>query len=156
MQSLEHERAAALRALCAGYAGNLLSTATLEQRVEAVLRAEEPDAWLWDLPRGRRRRRALPAPRWLIVVEDGVTLARLRLPPAPVTRAIGRDEGCWLRVENTSVSRRHALVSRRGDACRIRDLGSTNGTLVNGAAVTVAELLPGDEVRLGEVALYVR
>jgi pSer/pThr/pTyr-binding forkhead associated (FHA) protein len=73
-----------------------------------------------------------------------------------VTRAIGRDEGCWLRLENTSVSRRHALVSRRGDACRIRDLGSTNGTLVNGAAVTVAELLPGDEVRLGEVALYVR
>ena len=53
-------------------------------------------------------------------------------------------------------SRRHALVSRRGDACRIRDLGSTNGTIVNGVPVTVADLRGGDEIRLGEILLCVR
>ena len=156
MQILDQERAAALRILSAGYADDLLSTATLEARVAAVLRADDPAAWLWDLPSGRPRRRRPPVPRALIVVENGVTLARLRLPPAPATRVIGRDDGCWLRLENTSVSRRHALVSRRGAACRIRDLGSLNGTLLNGVGVTVAELQPGDEVRLGEVLLHAR
>jgi len=156
VQTLEQECAAALAALRAGYARDLVSTATFEERVARVLRADEPGEWLWDLPPERRRRRAAPAPRALIVVEDGITLARLRLPHAPATRAIGRDRTCWLRLENTSVSRRHALVSRRGDACRIRDLGSTNGTLVNGVPVTVAELRGGDEIRLGEILLCVR
>ena len=156
MQTLDQERAAALHALSAGYAESLLSTATLEERVAAVLRADEPATSLWDLPIGRRRRRRPPVPRALIAVQDGVTLARLRLPPAPATRAIGRGTGCWLRLENTSVSRRHALVSRRGAACRIRDLGSLNGTLVNGVPVTVAEIHPGDVVHLGEVLVLVR
>jgi len=54
------------------------------------------------------------------------------------------------------VSRRHALISRRGGACRIRDLGSTNGTLLNGAPVTVADVRRGDELRVGETLIVVR
>jgi hypothetical protein len=157
VHTLEHERAAALDALRSAYAAELLSPATFEDRVAAVLEADEPAGWLWDLPGARRRpRRPARAPRALIVVEDGVTLARLRLPPAPATRLVGRDAGAWLRLENTSVSRRHALISRRGGACRLRDLGSTNGTLVNGEPVLVADLRAGDELRLGEILVCVR
>jgi len=156
VQSLEHDRAAALDGLRTAYAAELLSPATFEDRVAAVLEAEDPAGWLWDLPGSRRRRRAAGAPRALVVVEDGVTLARLRLPPAPATRLVGRDAGAWLHLENTSVSRRHALISRRGGACRVRDLGSTNGTFVNGEPVLVADLRSGDELRLGEVLVCVR
>ena len=154
VHTLDQERAAALDGLRAAYAAELLSPATFERRVAAVLEADEPAGWLWDLP--GRRRRPVPCPRALIVVEDGATLARLRLPPAPATRLVGREAGAWLHLENTSVSRRHALVSRRGQACRIRDLGSTNGTLVNGEPVLVADLRRGDEVRLGEILVHVR
>ena len=154
VQSLEHERAAALDGLRAAYAAELLSPATFEDRVAAVREAEDPAGWLWDLP-GRPRRRRAEAPRALIVVEDGVTLARLRLPAAPATRLVGRDPGAWLHLENTSVSRRHALISCRG-ACRVRDLGSTNGTIVNGEPVLVADLRSGDELRLGEILVCVR
>ena len=154
MQSLEHERAAALDGLRAAYAAELLSPATFEDRVAAVLEAEDPAGWLWDLPAPRRR--PPPRPRTLVVVEDGHTLARLRLPPAPATRLVGRDRGAWLHLENTAVSRRHALISARGGTCRIRDLGSTNGTFVNGEPVTVADLHRGDEIRLGEVLVAVR
>ena len=156
MQTPEDECVAALTALRGHYARDLVSAATFEERVERILRSDEPGQWLWDLPPVRRARRAGPAPRALLVVEDGVTLARVRLAPAPTTRAIGRDSSCWLPLENTSVSRRHALLSRRGAACRIRDLGSTNGTLVNGVPVTVADLRPGDDVRVGEILLCVR
>ena len=86
---------------------------------------------------------------------DGHTIARLRIPD-PATRLIGRDPGAWLRLGDTSVSRRHALISRRGGACRIRDLGATNGTLLNGEPVTVADLRRGDELRLGETLIVVR
>ncbi len=157
MQTLERERADALAGLRAAFAAEQLSPATFEDRVAAVLRADEPSGWLWDLPgRHRRRRSTAGAPRALIVVEDGVTLARLRLPPAPATRLVGRDAGAWLHLENTSVSRRHALISRRGGACRVRDLGSTNGTFVNGEPVLVADLRRGDELRLGETLVCVR
>jgi len=156
VQTLERERAAALDGLRAAYAAEQLSPATFEDRVAAVLRADEPSGWLWDLPATHRRRRPVRLPRALIVVEDGVTLARLRLPPAPATRLVGRDAGAWLRLENTSVSRRHALISCRGGACRVRDLGSTYGTVVNGEPVLVADVHPGDELRLGEILVCVR
>jgi FHA domain-containing protein len=153
VQTLERERAAALDGLRAAYAAELLSAATLEERVAAVLRADEPQGWLWDLPRSARR--PPPGPRALIVVEDGHTIARLRLRD-PATRLIGRDPAAWLHLDDTSVSRRHALISRRGGACRIRDLGSTNGTLLNGVPVTVADVRRGDELRLGETLIAVR
>ena len=93
-------------------------------------------------PAGAATARPPPRPRTLVVIEDGHTLARLRLPPAPATRLVGRDRGAWLHLENTAVSRRHALISARGGTCRIRDLGSTNGTFVNGEPVTVAAQPP--------------
>lgn len=57
---------------------------------------------------------------------------------------------------DTTVSSRHATVTRRTDGLWVEDAGSTNGTFVNGARVTSARLLqPGDVLRIGHTDLVV-
>jgi len=62
---------------------------------------------------------------------------------------IGRSRECDLTVADGNASRRHAEVVREGDVFAIVDLGSTNGTEVNGRRVTRAELADGDRITLG-------
>jgi pSer/pThr/pTyr-binding forkhead associated (FHA) protein len=65
---------------------------------------------------------------------------------------IGRLDTCDLPVDDRSVSREHARLSRLRDGYVIEDLGSTNGTLVNGQRIHEAVLLhPGDLVSVGSV-----
>ncbi|MGI9952338.1 FHA domain-containing protein [Moorellaceae bacterium AZ2] len=70
---------------------------------------------------------------------------------------IGRDELSDIVLNETHVSGRHAAITRQGDRWQIRDLGSTNGTYVNGKRITgPVDLTPGDEVRIGGVIFEVR
>jgi two-component system cell cycle response regulator len=67
---------------------------------------------------------------------------------------IGRDEGGALVLTDASVSRRHARITCSEDGrVFVEDLGSTNGTAVNGQPVESAELRPGDHLEIGAVAL---
>ncbi|MFN8522009.1 MAG: FHA domain-containing protein [Chloroflexota bacterium] len=67
---------------------------------------------------------------------------------------IGRSPECDLVIDGAHVSGVHAEVLADGPRVRIRDLGSTNGTLVEGRAVrTVTEVRVGDRVALGDVTL---
>lgn len=70
---------------------------------------------------------------------------------------IGRDPTCGLPTSEVSVSRRHAEVSFVGDQLVIRDMGSSNGTWVNGEPVGAdpQPLLPGQQVFLGHIPLLV-
>jgi pSer/pThr/pTyr-binding forkhead associated (FHA) protein len=55
-------------------------------------------------------------------------------------------------LDETTISRRHAELSRQGDTITVSDLGSTNGTYVNGVKLTSAAILrPGDQVQFGAV-----
>jgi pSer/pThr/pTyr-binding forkhead associated (FHA) protein len=71
---------------------------------------------------------------------------------------VGRDLGSGIRLERDEfVSARHARIEPRTDGVWIDDLGSTNGTFVNGARVTSARALrSGDVVRIGETELRLR
>ena len=70
---------------------------------------------------------------------------------------IGRDPDCHLWIDAGGVSRRHARVRVDGDQATLEDLGSKNGTFVNGAPVQAAYALSdGDRVRLGPVELDFR
>ncbi|MEU4713035.1 FHA domain-containing protein [Micromonospora purpureochromogenes] len=70
---------------------------------------------------------------------------------------IGRAPGNELPIDSKLVSRLHALVERFPSGWTIRDLGSTNGTTVNGAAVREARLLrDGDRVEIGPARLLFR
>ncbi len=83
-----------------------------------------------------------------------------KLMSASQGKVIGRAvEQCELLVAHSTVSRRHARLSLAGETLQIEDLGSTNGTSVNGTALkagTPAALQVGAKLRLGDVELTVR
>ncbi len=69
---------------------------------------------------------------------------------------IGRQEDCQLRIPSAQVSRHHCEVVTGGGGVRIRDLGSSNGTYVNGQKVEDTELEAGDVIALGSMLFVVR
>ncbi|UYN93635.1 MAG: adenylate/guanylate cyclase domain-containing protein [Enhydrobacter sp.] len=84
-----------------------------------------------------------------------------KLMTAAQGMVIGRSpDQCDLVVGHATVSRRHArLTLAGGEALKIEDLGSTNGTAVNGAAVPAGAALPlqtGAKVKVGDVELVIR
>lgn len=72
--------------------------------------------------------------------------------------SIGRDPSSDVLINNGTVSRRHALILIEDDTAWVEDLGSTNGTKLNGQSLTVGErvpLPPQAELQFGEVVLTV-
>ena len=72
------------------------------------------------------------------------------------TVTIGRSRDNDLVVENLSTSRNHARVRRHGDKFVLTDLGSSNGTFVNGVNVTKTEIVDGDVVTVGKHTILFR
>jgi pSer/pThr/pTyr-binding forkhead associated (FHA) protein len=67
---------------------------------------------------------------------------------------IGRHPSNEVSLSDSSVSRRHAKIETAGDGFTIRDLGSANGTFVNGAAVKdKRRIRNGDTIRVGNTDL---
>lgn len=67
---------------------------------------------------------------------------------------VGRSQKCSLCVGSSSVSRRHCQITRNGTTVTIKDLGSRNGTLVNGNKIEgEVELTSGDELGIGTLKL---
>ncbi len=66
---------------------------------------------------------------------------------------IGRLATCDLAIDSSTVSREHAAVVKRNDTWWVVDLGSTNGTRVNGVRASEQPIRPGDRVKVGTVAL---
>ncbi len=67
---------------------------------------------------------------------------------------IGRSQKCHLCAGSSSVSRRHCAIARKDATVSIKDLGSRNGTLVNGKKITEEVLLSsGDEIGIGTLKL---
>ncbi|HUG27098.1 MAG TPA: FHA domain-containing protein, partial [Gemmatimonadales bacterium] len=77
--------------------------------------------------------------------------------PVPVGRPllVGRGGAADLVVPDSAVSRTHAEIQATGDGLRVRDLGSANGTMVNGVNVTEALLMAGDTLTFGRPAFRV-
>lgn len=66
---------------------------------------------------------------------------------------IGRCASAALQINSTSVSREHAEIIRTPTGFRLRDLNSTNGTLVNGHSVRDSPLVDGDSVSIADIEL---
>jgi hypothetical protein len=70
---------------------------------------------------------------------------------------IGRDQSTGLALDDEQASRRHARVSAQGDLALLEDLGSTNGTYVNGQPIEGPRVLrPGDRIRVGLTVIELR
>jgi pSer/pThr/pTyr-binding forkhead associated (FHA) protein len=77
----------------------------------------------------------------------------LLIPLGDQATHIGRGLAADLRLDDSSVSRRHAILVPRAAGARILDDRSANGTFVNGRRVQQAELQPGDVIVLGRMVL---
>ncbi len=82
-----------------------------------------------------------------VLMGEGV----VALPQGAVV--LGRDSGCDLVLEDADVSRRHASIEFADGVYTLRDLGSTNGTVVNNRKEPQAALASGDLIRIGKVVL---
>ncbi|NEY34154.1 FHA domain-containing protein [Streptomyces sp. PRKS01-65] len=158
------ERDKALKALRDGVAMGRLSHDTFIRRMELALvarRADELSALTADLPTESRASRLFGA----VEAVSGFT-ARLRrawqaerlpklLLPHPGTAhplRIGRDPANGLRLSHDTVSRVHAELVLQGGLWILRDLGSTNGTTVNGRRVVGAAVVrEGDQIGFGQM-----
>jgi len=70
---------------------------------------------------------------------------------------LGRAPGeCGRAIDDSALSRRHCAVSNEGGRLFVEDLGSRNGTFVNGERVVRRQLRPGDEIEIGESRVIVR
>ncbi len=85
----------------------------------------------------------------LILLPGGSTRVTHELTEELVT--IGRSPDNVIRIDDPSVSGRHAQLHLVGEAFHLQDLDSTNGTRVNGELVTSAALRVGDRIRLGKI-----
>lgn len=69
---------------------------------------------------------------------------------------VGRREDCDLRIPLGEVSRKHCRFLKDGEVLRIEDLGSSNGTYVNGERVQESVVQPGQTVQVGPVQFVVQ
>jgi hypothetical protein len=73
-----------------------------------------------------------------------------RLVVGPAGASVGRSRQCDVLLDEPNVSRRHAEIRPRGGSWVLTDLGSTNGSRLNGRKLDGSEVLkPGDEIELG-------
>ncbi|MCK5849807.1 MAG: FHA domain-containing protein [Kiritimatiellae bacterium] len=86
--------------------------------------------------------------------KDGAT-ARIRLKTisraTPIT--IGRDKNADITLDDPECSRIHTAIRYWDDIFVVRDMGSSNGTVLNGKKIDVAQLNPGDVIKIGETEL---
>jgi FHA domain-containing protein/uncharacterized protein DUF1707 len=156
----ERDRERAVRALRRRSLEGRMSSETFEDRVGRAYAARsgaELARLLDDLPpSGRVERLAVSATarlsRLALLVERAWRAPReprLRLPDSGAL-VIGRAPSCDVQLAEPTVSRRHAELRRVPGGWELRDLGSTNGTRLNGRRVTLPEPIgPGDLISLG-------
>jgi pSer/pThr/pTyr-binding forkhead associated (FHA) protein len=83
--------------------------------------------------------------------DDSLTF---RILPGSI-KTIGRAQGADFIVDAALVSRVHCRLEANGDALKVVDLSSTNGTFVNNRRIEQAPLVNGDRLRVGRVELTV-
>jgi hypothetical protein len=99
-----------------------------------------------------------------VVGRPGQLVAHVLVVDGPGTKhvleqgsnVLGRGTEADIRLPDTGVSRKHADVQLHGSTVTVDDLGSTNGTLVNGRRVGRQELADGDVIRIGHSVLVYR
>ena len=95
--------------------------------------------------------RLAPGTALLISTRGAVSGSRYLLDEDEVT--VGRDSRADILLDDSTVSRSHAVFRRVGDTFVVYDSGSLNGTYVNGTPVQALPLTSGDEIQIGKFRL---
>ncbi|MEV5749218.1 DUF1707 and FHA domain-containing protein [Actinoallomurus sp. NPDC052308] len=162
VRASDQDRDRVLRVLRDRAAEGRLSHETFERRVDSALRARtqaELSLLVDDLPAGNRVLRGLTGAVASLSAMTARIEAAWRAPRLPrftlpgLDRArlvIGRAPTCEFVVTDLSVSRMHAELRRTGNTWLLSDLGSMNGTRVNGYRIAgPTRVRPGDEIAFG-------
>lgn len=137
-----------------GFAARMTAQTLIRSAADGLTERFDPTACLDE----RVRHRALavepaePAVPGRYIEIQGTERALL-IPLAGEAVHIGRGLSAELRLDDNSVSRRHAILVPRPSGARILDDRSANGTFVNGRRVQQAELSNGDVIVVGRVVL---
>src|SRR5262245_35922212 len=90
----------------------------------------------------------------LLAIQGAREPQEIRLKAAETV--IGRQKGCGLRIPSATVSRRHCRLRVLADSLTVEDLGSANGSYLNGQRVTGVQVArPGDQLQIGPVTFRV-
>ena len=93
-----------------------------------------------------------PAQEAVLVVREGPKRgSRIALDADRIS--IGRQQHSDIFLDDITVSRDHAVITRRGSSFTVSDSGSMNGTYVNKRLVEKADLVDGDELQIGKFKL---
>jgi hypothetical protein len=165
MRASHRERQETVRALRGQLREGRLSDVTFVRRIVLALdarRRTDLDLLVADLPARTPPHRRLVrlyqrltahATRlvpWRLTRRSSYEITELALPPVPGEYVIGRSDDVDLRLDDISVSRRHALFAYLGGGWVVTDLGSRNGTWLNGWRLPgPAPVAPGDLLDLG-------
>jgi predicted component of type VI protein secretion system len=141
---------------CSLCGAKLSAARTGERKADSGI--QEPRLWQSGRPRALAERTTAAREQSRIDVERHFIVPPvgepLKLEPGPPI-VIGREESCDIRLVSTNVSRRHAEVRWIDKPARptIRDLGSQNGTLLNGIKIESTEqgLTDGDRIQIGDL-----
>lgn len=146
--------ATALKLLLLGLIGAFLATVVVAARIDQRAQQTPPTARRRP-PQAptQTRRRGKPSPRTLATrLTDIVTGADWPLPPNRSHITIGRDSVCDIHLADPSVSGQHCRIDNHDGQPVITDLGSTNGTTINGQPLVASHLLAaGDLISIGTI-----
>jgi len=119
-----------------------------------VLRGIYRDMKAPDVSQKQARRRKKERPQLVVLAADRNIGARYLLDDQV---AIGRAEDSGILIDDTYASQQHARVFSDSGSFFVEDLGSTNGTYLNGRKITHAmELRPGDRIKIGKTVFEFR
>src|SRR6059058_2583292 len=90
----------------------------------------------------------------LLIVRGGGASEPFKLGDGVTT--VGRHDDCQLRIKSSQVSRKHCELFEKKGLLLVKDLGSSNGTFVNGKRIQGQQVVePGDELMIGGITLRV-
>ncbi len=102
----------------------------------------------------RKKKKKAHKPELIVIAADRNIGSRY---PVENQVVVGRGPGCSIPIDDTYASQQHARIFREGDGYFIEDLGSTNGTYVNGRKIAYPlSLRAGDRIKIGKTVFEFR
>ncbi len=94
-------------------------------------------------------------PYQLVVIKGRSSSQTLKVNPEGVT-TVGRQDGCQIRISSSQVSRKHCELFEKKGLLLVKDLGSSNGTVVNGKKIDGQQVLePGNMLTIGAITFRI-